>query len=227
MNERWTNSLHLLMQLEDCADNGGFMTLNQQQAQILRDQIHLLRAGRNIQVNTTDRPGATIPPPEPDRDGQQFEDRDGSVWTWTPWTHMASIEDRNAFGGHNVLIREADDGDDEICSWPQAWIEHGPLWPLPQVRAAGQVVLRSQLVVNGRRYQVQAAADEFYWEHYGSDFHKHMKADVRRRLVAGLVEELGPQVSVQRRPKWIREQEARFRERYMPPGTAAAPTEGS
>jgi hypothetical protein len=226
MNEHWTSSLNLLMQLEDCADNGGFMTLSQQQAQILRDQIHLLRAGQNIQIDTSDRRGVTKPPPEPDRDGQQFEDRDGSVWTWTPWTHMAGIEDRNASGGHNMLIREVDGGDDEICSWSQAWIEHGPLWVLPQVHAAGQVVLRSQMVVNGRRCQVQAGVDEAYWEHYGDGIHKHMKADVRRRLVEGIVEDLDPQVSVQRQPKWIREQEARLRERYMPPGAVFVPGAG-
>jgi len=65
------------------------------------------------------------------------------------------------------------------------------------------------------------------WEHYGADFHAHMKAEVRRRLVNGIIEELDPQVSVQRQPKWIREQEARLRERYILPGAAPTLTEES
>ena len=217
--EHWREVADLMSQLEFCADHDGFMSIDQAKARILVDEIHQLRLGRNVTVELSSGSVDRVPPP-PDRDGMQFEDRDGNVWTWTRWTDLPN-EQRRASGGHNQLVREVDGDDDEILPWVDAWREHGPLWLLLDVAATGQLVLRTQMVVNGRRCQIQAAVDEFYWGHYGQDFHDHMKADLRRKLADAIVAELDPPVSVQRKPKWIRKWETDMRNRYVPPSASA------
>lgn len=215
-NEHWRAVSDMLAQLEFCADHDGYMPIDQAKARILVDEIHQLRLGRNVTVELPSDRTIDRVPPVPDREGMQFEDREGNVWTWTRWSELPDEPRRNS-GGHNQLVRETADGGDEILPWVDAWREHGPLWLLPDVAATGQLALRAQMVVNGRRYQVRVAVDEFYWEHYGQDFHEHMKADLRRKLVDGIVAELDPQVSVQRKPKRLRKWEADLQSRYVPP----------
>lgn len=216
IREHWREVVDVLSQLEFCADHDGYMPIDQKKARVLVDEIHQLRLGRNVTVELSGGRTVDRVPPVPDREGMQFEDREGNVWTWTRWTELPD-EQRRESGSHNLLVREVDGAEDEILPWVDAWHEHGPLWLLPDTAATGQLVLRTQMVVNGRRCQVQAAVDEFYWEHYGADFYAHMKADLRRQLVTAIVEELDPPVSVQRKPKWIRKWEAQRRDRYVPP----------
>lgn len=210
----WEDIALLMGTLEDCAaGEKPVISLNSRHAQTLLDEIYQLRLGRNVTIELSGgRTHATVPP-APDREGQQFEDRDGSVWTWASFSQHPG-----AWSGPPAqLVREVDGGEDEILPWADAWREHGPLWLLPNVAATGQLVLRTQMVVNGRRWQVRAAVDEFYWDHYGGDYWSHMKADLRRRLVDAIAAELDPPVSVQRKPKWIRKREAQQRDRYVPP----------
>lgn len=221
--EHWREVADVLSQLEFCADHDGFMSIDQAKARVLVDEIYQLRLGRNVTVELSSGKTVDRVPPVPDREGMQFEDRDGNVWTWVRWTELPD-EQRRASGGHNLLVREVDGDDDEALPWVNAWREHGPLWLLPDVAATGQLVMRTQVVVNGRRYQIQAVVDELYWEHYGSDYWEHLKADLRRKLVDGIVAELNPPVSVQRKPKWIRKWESDLRNRYVPPPGPAVPT---
>lgn len=64
----------------------------------------------------------------------------------------------------------------------------------------GGVLLRSQITVNGRRLTMQAEADAYAWDSYGPDFHEHLKAELRRRLIEEIVTELDPEVNVERSP---------------------------
>lgn len=220
--EHWREVSDLLFQLEFCADHDGYMSIDQAKARVLVDEIHQLRLGRNVTVELSSGRTVDRVPPVPDREGMQFEDRDGSVWTWMPWMDLPD-EQRRLSGGHNQLVREVDGGEDEILPWVDVWRERGPLWLLPQIPSTGQVVLRTQVIVNGRRAEASAMVDEFYWGHYGQDFYDHMKADLRRKLVDAIVAELDPPVSVQRQPKWIRKWESQMRDRFVPPGPGPMP----
>lgn len=66
----------------------------------------------------------------------------------------------------------------------------------------GGVTLRTQITVNGRRLSMYAQADAFAWDTHGPEFHEYLKMELRRRLIEAIVENLEPQVTVERYPVW-------------------------
>lgn len=209
-SQRPPTRVALMRRLERCAaKDKGIAVLMQQEAQDLLSEIRWLQANLGFRIEQTEHADATFPPPEPTRPGQQFEGGAGTVWTWTGYR----------------LVRERDGEGDDVCAWQQAWALHGPLHPLPDLESFGKVALRAQLVVNGRRLQATAMADEFAWEMYPPEAHAHLKADVRRRLVEGIVAELDPPVVVQRAPRRVREWEKQASWRFMPPAAAKKPAQ--
>ncbi len=208
MTEHWTHLTGALARLEDCASLGGYATVNAVEAQALLDEIWHLRLGNNNQFATAGSMPLTNLPPAPAHEGAQFEDRHGHVWTWTDFWRLDI-----SGTARDCLVRE-DDDQDIIATWPDAWIEHGPLWPIGSAPAYDQTVLRARLIVNGHRGEFRTTVDDWHWDQLGEEYRAVVKADVARRLVDGVVSGLNVPVSVQRAPRWIREAEAGVRNRY-------------
>lgn len=214
-----TDSLDsILDQLEQCAGREGSATiLDAHQAQLLLEEIYTLRMGPGVSLDLPDGRSIPLVPERPDRDGQQFADREGHVWTWTPWDRLTNPADVRASRGFNMMVREEDGAADVALTWEQTWFDHGPLWRLSNLDAFAQVVLRCETVIQGRRVEARSMVDEFMWEAYPSEAHEWMKADLLRRLAEGIVEKLNPKVTVQRQPRWIREWEKQRGPRFAPP----------
>jgi hypothetical protein len=212
MNEHWYELKSAMTRLEDCAnpDLGGRTIINAREAQALLDEIWQLRIGKNHSAEAVRNgwPAGSIPA-APAQEGEQFEDREGHVWTWTNFFRLrisGTVEDK--------LVRE--DGDElVILSWREAWEAHGPLWPIGSAAERYQTVLRVRLVVNGRMGVAQEAVDDEYWDRLGDNFHTSVKNDLLRRFGEHVVRQLDPPVSVQRAPRWIREHQAEERNGFV------------